>query len=124
MVIFCCGGCGGGAGCARPVPAAPARMIALIVARMERSAMRERRSRIALRSMRATKCGCSLIDHHAPGNAAYRDRDRRLAALHVDDGDVVAEAVGDKELALVLGERDAPGALADQDIGLDLAGRH
>src|SRR3984893_2627131 len=61
--------------------------------------------------------GSSLIDHHAPGNAADRNRDRRLAGLRVDDGDVVTEAVGDEELALVLGERDAPRALADQDIG-------
>src|SRR4051812_8661671 len=36
-----------------------------------------------------------VIDDHTPGNAADRDGDDRLAALGIDDGDVVAETVGD-----------------------------
>src|SRR6266851_4636072 len=59
-----------------------------------------------------------VIDHHTPGNAADRDGNDRLAALGIDDGDVVAETVGDIELALVARERDAPGAFADQDVTL------
>ena len=42
-----------------------------------------------------TGCQRLLIDDHAPGHAADRNRDHRLAALRVDDRDVVAEAVGD-----------------------------
>src|SRR5258708_28766397 len=111
MVSFCCGcagggggaGCtGGGAGCC--ARAALAKMIApQTVARMERNAMRDRRSWIKLRFIRAMRFDWSLIDHHAPWNAPHRNRDGRLAALRVDDGDVVAEAVGDIELALILG---------------------
>src|SRR5262249_40441665 len=65
----------------------------------------------------------SIIDRHAPGNAADRHRDDRLAAPGIDDGDVVAEAVGDEEPLPVARQRDAPRALADQDVALDLAGR-
>src|SRR3974377_518005 len=53
-----------------------------------------------------------IIDGHAPGNAADRNRDDRLAALRIDDGDVVAEAVGDEHLAFIARERDPPRALA------------
>ena len=49
-----------------------------------------------------------VIDDHTPGNAADRDGNDRLAALGIDDGDVVAEAVGDKQPGLVARERDAP----------------
>src|SRR5262245_29014473 len=66
----------------------------------------------------------SIIDRDAPRNAADRDGDDRLAALGLDDGDVVAEAVGHIELALVARQRDAPGALADQNVALNLAARH
>src|SRR6266849_4693580 len=75
-------------------------------------------------SKRREKRTASSIDRHAPGNAADRDRDDRLAALGIDDGDVVAEPVGDEELAAVAREREAPCSLADQDVALDLAGRH
>src|SRR5258707_15686502 len=36
-----------------------------------------------------------IIDNHAPRNARHRNRNRGLASLEVDHGDVVAEAVGD-----------------------------
>src|SRR3954447_12892893 len=49
-----------------------------------------------------------VIDDHTPGNTADRDGDDRLAALGVNDGDVVAETVGDKKPGLVARERDAP----------------
>src|SRR5262252_8756339 len=58
----------------------------------------------------------SVIERHAPGNAADRHRDDRLAAPGIDDGDVVAEAVGDEEPLPVARQRDAPRALADQDV--------
>src|SRR5436190_1666497 len=64
-----------------------------------------------------------IIDHHAPGNAPDRYRDDRLAAFDVNDSDIVAEAVRDEQLRLVARERDAPGALADQDVAQNLAGR-
>src|SRR5215204_7156854 len=65
-----------------------------------------------------------VIDDHAGGNAADRDGDGGLAASGVDDRDIVAEAVCDDECLLVPRERNAPGALAHQDIGLHLARRH
>src|SRR6266704_2254149 len=58
----------------------------------------------------------SIIDDHAPRDAADRDRDGGLAAVDVDHRDVVAEAVRHKHGALVARERDTPGALADQNV--------
>ena len=49
-----------------------------------------------------------IIDDHTPGNTADGDRHDRFAAFGIDHGDVVTEAVGDKELGLVARERDAP----------------
>src|SRR5262249_23697690 len=69
-------------------------------------------------------CAASIIDRDAPWNPADRNGADPFAALSVDDGEVVAEAVGDIELALGARQRDAPGALAAQDVALDLARRH
>src|SRR5215510_3350224 len=55
-----------------------------------------------------------IIDDHAPRNTADRDRDGGLAAVDVDHGDVIAEAIRHEHGALVARERDTPGALADQ----------
>src|SRR3954453_1018610 len=62
--------------------------------------------RIRVEPMRTATA--SVIDDHTPGNAADRDGNDRLAALGIDHGDVVAEAVSDKELGLVARERNAP----------------
>ena len=45
--------------------------------------------------------GRLIIDHHAPGDAADRDRHLRAAGLGVDHRHVVAEAVGDEQRRLV-----------------------
>src|ERR1700757_4036010 len=79
---FCCGGT-----CASDPVAKPA-------------------AKSALRTPRAQRRSCRaelLIDHNTPGNTAGRNGDRRLAAAHVHDGHVVAEAVRDIERALVAG---------------------
>src|SRR5215471_2241283 len=76
---------------------------------------------MAVTSMREKKS--LLIDHYSPGDASDRNRHRRLAGLHIDDRYVVAKTVRNIEFALVLRQRDAPGALADQNVGLDLARR-
>src|SRR5262245_9591072 len=65
-----------------------------------------------------------IIDDYAPGNAADRYRHGCLAAAHVDDGDIVAVAIGDIERALIARQRYAPRALADQDVAGDPARRH
>src|SRR5262249_25956635 len=65
-----------------------------------------------------------IIDDHAPWNAADRDRDGGLAAVDVDHCDVIAEAICHEHGALVARERDTPGALADQNVARNLAGRH
>src|SRR4051812_34692267 len=49
-----------------------------------------------------------VIDDHTPRNAADRDGNDRFSALGIDDGDIVAKAVGDKEPGLVARERNAP----------------
>ncbi len=64
-----------------------------------------------------------IIDCDAPGDAADRDRDDGFARLGVDDRHVVAETVGDEELALVARQGDAPRTFADEDVAFDLAGR-
>src|SRR5580700_2002334 len=64
-----------------------------------------------------------IIDHHAPGNAADRDRYLGLARGKVDHRDVVAEAIRHIKRLLVARHAEAPRPLADQDIGLDLAAR-
>src|SRR6266436_8895199 len=69
-------------------------------------------------------CGKNLIiDHHAPRNTPHRNRNCGLASLEVDHGDVVAEAVGDIKRLFVARHAEPPGALADQDVALNLAGR-
>src|SRR5215471_7101746 len=65
----------------------------------------------------------SIIDRDPPRHAADGDRDDRLATRGVDDRDVVAKTVGDVEGLLVAREREAPGALADEDVGQHLAAR-
>src|SRR3954470_15602053 len=65
-----------------------------------------------------------VIDHHAPWDTPDWHRDRRLATRHVDYRYVVTKTVGDKKCALVARQHDAPGALADQDIGGDLPRRY
>src|SRR5947209_15912804 len=52
-------------------------------------------------SGRASDLNRLIIDDHAPRNAADRDRNDGLAALRIDDGDVVAETVGDVELGFI-----------------------
>src|SRR5262245_2727096 len=119
----CAGACAGaGAALARFATSTAVKMMLRACRWLPLSPGREGWAHVALRAS-ATRRRL-IIDHHAPGNAADRDRDDGLAALGVDHGDVVAEAVGDIELALVARERDAPGALADQDIALDLAARN
>src|SRR5581483_12487943 len=71
-----------------------------------------------------TDCGALIIDQDAIRNAANRHGDFRLARFGVDDGDVVAETVGDVERLLVVRKRNAPGALADENIAKDFARRH
>src|SRR6516162_3380507 len=108
-------GCGGGEGpCANAAPPTTVTMTEAQVARSRRHSTRTR-DRPYPRL---------IIDHHAPGDAPDRDGDDRLAAPGVDDGDVVAEPVGNVELALIARQRDAPRALADQDVALNLARRH
>src|SRR5262245_2407157 len=110
-------GCGGGGGaCANTACAQLATTTAPSAANRPRP----------LRRASISRCPCArlVIDHHAPGNPPDGDGDERLAALGVDDGDVVAEAVGDVEPALVARQRDAPRALADQDVARNLARRH
>ena len=55
---------------------------------------------------------------------ADRNGEDRLAAFRVDDRDVVTKAIGDVKQLLVPRQRDAPGALADQNVALDCARRH
>src|SRR5215475_7660133 len=102
-------GWGGGGG-----PCANTACAQLVTTTAPKAAHRLRPLRRASVSRRP--CVRLVIDHHAPGNAPDRHGNERLAALGIDDGDVVAEAVGDVELALVARQRDAPGALSDQDI--------
>src|SRR3546814_13624577 len=52
---------------------------------------------------------------HAPGIAADGDGFAGLVALHVDNCDVVADAVGREQLLLVGRERELPHALTDQN---------
>src|SRR6266849_148828 len=65
-----------------------------------------------------------IIDHHAPRNTPDWNRNRGLASLEVDHGDVVAEAVGDIKRLFVARHAETPGALADQDVALNFAGRY
>src|SRR5215467_3590838 len=65
-----------------------------------------------------------IIDRDAPGNAADRNRNQRLATLRIDHRDVVAEAVRHVKLALVPRQRGAPRSFADEDVALHLAHRH
>src|SRR3546814_3021408 len=53
---------------------------------------------------------------HAPGIAADGDGFAGLVALHVDNCDVVADAVGREQLLLVGRERELPHALTDQNV--------
>src|SRR5262245_14825712 len=78
----------------------------LVTTKAANAAHRPRHLRRA--SITRFRCAPLIIDHHAPGNPPDRDGNDRLAALGVDDGDVVAEAVGDVEPALVARQRDAP----------------
>src|SRR5262249_42869769 len=65
-----------------------------------------------------------IIDHNAPWNTPDRNRNRGLASFEIDHGDVVAEAVGDIKRLFVARHSETPGALADQDVALNFAGRH
>src|SRR5579871_633358 len=65
-----------------------------------------------------------IIDHHAPWNTPDRNRNRGLAGLEIDHGDVVAEAVGDIKRLFVARHAKTPGALADQNVALNFACRY
>src|SRR6516165_900836 len=74
-----------------------ARPVGWAKARSSRRAHAERRDGVgtALRAFAhpTSDRSKSVIDHHAPWNAADRYGDDGLAAGEIDDGDVVAEAV-------------------------------
>src|SRR5262244_779360 len=79
-------------------------------------------ARFALPSLRCMKN--LIIDHDAPGNAPHRYRHGRLSGLEIDHGDIVAKTVGDVERLFVTRHAETPGALADQNVAQNLAGRH
>src|ERR1700704_1999742 len=101
-----CGGAGEGGCCANAAGAK------LAMATAPNAAQRLRHVKPAggewVRAEPVRTATALVIDDHTPGNTADRDGNDWLAALGIDDGDVVAEAVGDKEPGLVARERDAP----------------
>src|SRR5690606_3449734 len=64
-----------------------------------------------------------VIDEHGVRYAADRHRFYRLHGRHVDNGDVVGQAVGHDGDGVVVVERDRPGAAADQHVLDQLLGR-
>src|SRR3954452_9830709 len=98
-----CGGAGDGGCCAN---AAGAKLTTATAPNAAQRLRHDAGERISAEPMRTATA--LVIDDHTPGNAADRDGNDRLAALGIDDGDVVAETVGDKEPGLVARERNAP----------------
>src|SRR5215510_2750410 len=117
METCCRGGAGEvGAVCANAGAAKP---------RSPRSAQNVGWARFALPTLRRLhRVQNSIINYHAPWNATYRNRNRGLAGPQIDNGDIVAEAVGDIKRLFVARHAEAPGALPDQDVALNLTGRY
>src|SRR5215475_14329197 len=126
---ICCRGAveGGCTGCARVGAARARRTTNVRLAKLKGPAVGRPDDRIGvpttIRSAWATfvlptlgHLRNSIIDDHAPGNAAHRNRHRGLAGLEIDNGDIVAEAVGDIKRLLVARHAETPRALADQDV--------
>src|SRR5215203_7566510 len=73
--------------------------------------------------IRADRTATSLvIDHHAMRRTADRHRTDNPAGTRIDDGDVIACAIGDEQARIVGAERHAPWPLAHQNVIAHLLG--